>query len=64
MAKKMSLTGPQNLLIERDSGNPIMILMDGTDKEKNWKKLRKLCDKALQEITNNEAYDYSSMKGE
>jgi hypothetical protein len=52
MAKKMSLTDHGNLLIERDAGNEILILMQGKDKKTNWRNLKTICDEALQEITN------------
>ena len=41
-----------NLVIERDAGNEIMILMS-RDPERcldAWKKLRKLCDDAISEM--------------
>ncbi len=40
--------GKVDLLIERDAGNPIMILMGRDDYAiRNWKKLQRLCSKAI-----------------
>lgn len=61
MAKKMSLivdrpdpfTGKGvrvDLSIEKDSGNPIRILMGGKDARRNWEELTKLCNRAITEI--------------
>jgi hypothetical protein len=58
MAKKMELvvdkvdpiTGKGlriDLLIERDAGNPVCILMGGKHAHENWSKLRALSEKAL-----------------
>lgn len=44
-----------NLLIERDRGNPVLIPM-GTAKSqnlKNWIALRNLCDQAIKVMTQN-----------
>jgi hypothetical protein len=38
-----------DLMIERDAGNPIRILMGGKNARENWKKLEGLCVKALLE---------------
>ena len=57
MSKKMSVTDKLNLLIERDSGNEVLILMQGKHVKENWKMLKAMCDRALQEITNKEFDD-------
>jgi hypothetical protein len=56
MAKKMSLTDQGNLLIERDSGNEILILMQGKNKKENWKCLSAICEQALDKIAGTETH--------
>lgn len=56
MAKKMHLANDGtrvDLVIERDAGNPVGILMGGRDKatiRQNWQALKELCEGALVEI--------------
>jgi hypothetical protein len=56
MAKKMELAKSDtrvDLVIERDAGNPVRILMGGKDKatiRNTWKTLKSLCDEALKEV--------------
>jgi hypothetical protein len=46
-----------NLLIERDSGNPILILMGKKEYAlPSWQKLRGLCNKAIWELQGEERY--------
>jgi len=58
MMAKMQLSSDGarvDLLIERDAGNPIMILMGGKDKatiRQNWQALQALTNEALEEIEN------------
>ena len=58
MAKKMELiihkvdpvTGSGirvDLMIEKDAGNPVRILMGGKYSHENWTRLREVCDEAL-----------------
>ena len=59
MGLKYHDTGAMDLSIERDSGNPVLILMSRNPQkcEDNWKQLRTLCDTAINQlhtvITNN-----------
>ena len=56
MAKKMSLVDSAtrcDLVIERDAGNPVLILMPRSSKQAlrtAWQDLKKLCDIALSNI--------------
>lgn len=54
MSKKMSVTDRGNLLIERDSGNEILILMQGKNLKENWQNLKALCNKVLNDIESEE----------
>jgi hypothetical protein len=36
-----------DLMIEKDAGNPIRILMGGKYSHENWTRLREVCDEAL-----------------
>ena len=41
-----------DLLIERDSGNKMLILMGKPEYSlPSWRKLRRLCDKAIKQLT-------------
>ena len=56
MAKKMHIANDGSrvdLIIERDAGNPVGILMGGRDRatiRQNWNALKSLCDEALEQI--------------
>ncbi len=63
--KKMNLEG-NDLLIERDAGNPVLILMGKEEYAmENWGKLQDLCDEAMLKLSadrvrNNIAYPRSN----
>jgi hypothetical protein len=43
--------GGYDLLIERDAGNQVLILMGaGSYGKQAWKKLRKICDEVLKDL--------------
>ena len=53
--KKMvvdSREGIANLLIERDAGNEILILMGATKEDvlENWKRMKELCDYVINQL--------------
>ena len=39
-----------DLLIERDCGNEVGILMGGKDQKKDWKRLKTLCEQVLSQL--------------